>query len=215
MIFLHPNPSGVSSPSGPQAAPRFTLRQALALSSRQLNVIDPVRAILQHMARLARAAHQDAVSPGQPAVVEFQKLAAQIQRLTGEEFQGVKLFAGGTLTVDLAAGGNQLIMAEANLNRAPYLAIRTASIDQPALAAHACGVITQAIQQLAIEESILVANLNHLQFCLQHTEPFASSSRDNGSVGESLPPWLAGAPDAGFAVAHDSTSTLPVHAASG
>ncbi len=162
------------------------IAHAVRLSQLQDRVLTKAQESLERMQALAILAQQAPSPQRGRSVEEFESLAAELGRLAAGEIEGAPLFGQRTVIVDLDATGNKLIMAGIDLDSEAFRAAIAADLSRAANAARALAHLKTALNQLAIHQAIVAANLNRLSFISKHLDVIKEQVQ--ASAAEAQPP---------------------------
>ncbi len=147
-----------------------TLGNAITFTQAQDELLQKFQSALERVQALAASSPNVIGSNHTAAPGEVQTLVNYLRNLTAVELGGRPLFDGATLAVEADGTGNKLIMAGVNL-RTGSLAPWNLAAAMPPLDTTQSRVRAQtALQRLAVERSIVAANLSRLNFLNQQLD---------------------------------------------
>ena len=138
------------------------IAQALQLSQTQAGLMEKVQRTLERMMELARLAQRPTEAQRTAYANEFHTLGASLNQITARQVRGLRLFDGSMISVELDPTGNKLVMSGVDLQSDAFKAVIASGLCHPAHAAQALLNVQAALQRLAIEETIVTANLARL-----------------------------------------------------
>jgi hypothetical protein len=147
-----------------------TLGNAITFTQAQDDLLQKFQSALERVQTLAAASPENAPTDPATPPAELQTLANYLRNLAAVEMGGRPLFDGSTLAVETDGTGNKLIMAGVNL-RTGSLAPWNKDSGMSLMDATQGRVRAQtALQRLAVERSIVAANLGRLAFLSQNLD---------------------------------------------
>lgn len=139
---------------------------AISFSQTQDGFMSKVSNALDRMSELSILSQDVTKSDADRALYnqEFQTLGAYINNVATKDFNGVSLFAGGTLNVTQDSEGGTFAATGVDLSTGTYTAATGASISTTTAAATALTAVKAAITQLATDRATVGANEARLQY---------------------------------------------------
>jgi flagellin len=159
-------------------AAKSNVANAISFSQTQDGFLQKVAKALDRMGELAVLAQDITKSDGDRELYqqEYDALQAYIEGLASEEFNGVSLFSGSTLSVTTNGEGTQnFAMPGVNLLAPYYLVVYSTTINTISAAVPALQNIKNAINQVAADRATVGSNLARLT----HTEAQLGVLNDN------------------------------------
>jgi flagellin len=147
-------------------AANANVANAVSFSQTQDGFMQQISAALDQMSTLA-VQSQDVTKTSSDLAnyqAEFSTLAAYVTSAANQAFNGVSMFSGATLNVDIDSTGTTFAMTGVNLNASAYTAATAASVATSTSAAAALTAVNAAITQLATDRATIGANQARLTY---------------------------------------------------
>ncbi len=164
-------------------AAKNNVTNAISFSQTQDGFMQKVGKALDRMSELAILSQDVTKSDADRALYnsEFSTLGAYVDNVATKDFNGVSLFAGGSLNVTQDSEGGSFTATGINLGASAYTTATGSAIGTTATAATALTNVKAAITQLATDRATVGANVSRLQY----TSDQLSVLRENLSAANS------------------------------
>jgi flagellin len=137
------------------------IADAVSFNQTQDGYLTQVTSALDRMSELAVQSQDVTLSSSDLSLnqQEFSTLAAYVNNVSTEDFNGVSLFNGTALTVTVGSStADTFTMNGVNLTGTTFTSLETASVSSATLAATALGTVQTAISQIGIDSASLGSN---------------------------------------------------------
>jgi len=136
------------------------IADAVSFNQTQDGYLTQVTSALDRMSELAVQSQDVTLSSSALSLnqQEFSTLAAYVNNVSTENFNGVSLFSGTPLNVTIDSSGDTFAMTGISLTGTTFLALGTASVATATGAATALTAVQAAISQIGIESASLGSN---------------------------------------------------------
>ena len=156
---------------------------ALSFGQTQDGFLSKVSKALDRMSELAILAQDVTKADADRALYnsEFRTLAAYVDSIATKDFNGMSMFASGTLNVTTDSDGNAFPMAGINMSSSVYTNATAGHVSTTASASAALAAVKSAVTQVAADRSTVGASMQRLRF----TSEQLTVLRDNLSAANS------------------------------
>ena len=161
-------------PAPARNEPPEAIAQAIQLTQTQAGLMEKMERTLERMLELARLAQRPTEPQRTAYANEFHTLAASLNQVTARQVRGSRLFDGSAVSVDLAPAGNKLVMSGVDLQSGVFKSVIASGLCHPAHAAQALLNVQAALLRLAVEETIVTANLARLSVLARQVQKSAA-----------------------------------------
>lgn len=169
------NPAGLAesisltAQIGQTNAAEANVTNALSFSQTQDGYLQQIGSALDQMASLAIEAQDGTMSSSEQGDynAEYTALANYVTDTSQKTFNGISLFAGGSISVTTDGDGKTFAMTGVDLGSGVYTAATGSNISSTTLAAAALTAVTAAISQLGTDRAGIGANEERLNYTSQ------------------------------------------------
>ena len=147
-------------------ATKVNVTNAISFAQTQDGFMTKVAKALDRMSELSILSEDVTKSDADRALYqkEFSKLGAYVNDLATKDFNGVSLFGGTNLNVNIDSDGNTFTMDGVNMGASAYTTATAGTVATTAGAATALTNVKLAITQLATDRATVGANITRLSY---------------------------------------------------
>lgn len=146
------------------------LARAVYILQAQDKFLEKAREALERMQELAILVQQTVRTHRELCLEEFETLVTFLEKLGETEVEGIKLFRGSNLVLNLPGSSDKLVLPAVDLGHVTFQAALGSTIADSASAGKTLGVLADALRFISIARSTTAGNLNRLAFIESRTE---------------------------------------------